>query len=337
MRCAPGRRSRVSASAWLPPRSDGGPARGRRPPRGGGGSTPWSAWWRTTARASPRRTASASSTPSSPRSRPERARDSASPTRRASPRSSGGASSSPSRTVRAPSSCCGSRRAPASPAARRAPSRAAGACEAGCAATAPGCGARAGRGIGTSRAAGGWPIGRHGTGVAPTPLRGPRTMGRKRDQAGRRRGGMTLIEIMVVLAILAVLLGVAIPNIAEWSRHMRLKDGARSIGDLLLLARTEAIRTGRRQVVFFGPPGSLDPALNPIEANGTWVPVLVLDDGPPATSNCVIDAGEDVEGLRPLDGLSWGVSVATGPVPTDSGAGPFAPAPWDGGTFADGG
>ena len=146
---------------------------------------------------------------------------------------------------------------------------------------------------------------------------------------------MTLLEVAVGVAILGVLAAIAVPNIAEWSRHQRLKDGARSVGDLLLLARTEAIRTGRRQVVFFGRPGSTDPSGNPVEANGAWVPVLVLDDGAPAGSNCLIEGGEEIEGLRPLDGLAWGVSEATGPVPTDAGNGVFAPSPWDGGTFAD--
>jgi prepilin-type N-terminal cleavage/methylation domain-containing protein len=148
---------------------------------------------------------------------------------------------------------------------------------------------------------------------------------------------MTLVEVVVALAILGVLTAIAVPNIAEWSRHQRLKDGARSVGDLLVLARTEAIRTGRRQVVFFGRPGSTDPAGNPVEANGEWVPVLVLDDGAPAAPNCVIEAGEDLEGLRAVDGLSWGVTEATAKVPTDAGAGAFAPTPWDGGTFADAG
>jgi len=153
--------------------------------------------------------------------------------------------------------------------------------------------------------------------------------------ARRRRGGMTLVEIAVAVAILGVLAAIAVPNISEWSRHQRLKDGARSVGDLLLLARMEAIRTGRRQIVFFGRPGSTDPGGNPVEANGEWVPVLVLDDGDPGGSNCLIEGGEDLEGLRPLDGLAWGVSEATGPVPTDAGNGAFAPSPWDGGTFAD--
>jgi prepilin-type N-terminal cleavage/methylation domain-containing protein len=146
---------------------------------------------------------------------------------------------------------------------------------------------------------------------------------------------MTLVEVMVAVGILGVLAAIAVPNIAEWARHQRLKDGARSVGDLLLIARSEAIRTGRRQIVYFGPPGSTDPAGNAVEADGTWVPVLVLDDGVPAGSNCQIEGGEDVEGLRPIDGLEWGVTEATGPVPTDAGSGPFAPSPWDGGTFAD--
>jgi prepilin-type N-terminal cleavage/methylation domain-containing protein len=161
-------------------------------------------------------------------------------------------------------------------------------------------------------------------------------MGLRSEYArSRTRGGMTLVEVAVAVAILGVLAAIALPNISEWSRHQRLKDGARSIGDVLLLARTQAIRTGRRHIVFFGRPGSTDPGGNPVLANGAWVPVLVLNDGNPGGSNCVIEGGEKVEGLRPIDGLDWGVSEASGPVATDAGSGAFAPSPWDGGTFAD--
>jgi prepilin-type N-terminal cleavage/methylation domain-containing protein len=142
----------------------------------------------------------------------------------------------------------------------------------------------------------------------------------QRAPSARRAGGMTLVEVMVAVAILGVLAVIAVPNFAEWARHQRLKDGARSVGDLLLLARAEAIRTGRRHVVFFGPPGTVDPAGTAVEANGSWVPVLLLDDGAPATANCAIEGGEDLQGLVAVEGVAWGSSRAAHAVPTDPGA-----------------
>jgi len=58
-----------------------------------------------------------------------------------------------------------------------------------------------------------------------------------------------LIEIAVVIAVVGVLAAIAVPNINEWSRHQRLRGAARDVGDLLVLARSDAIRTGRRQIV----------------------------------------------------------------------------------------
>jgi len=153
------------------------------------------------------------------------------------------------------------------------------------------------------------------------------------DLGVRWRAGFSLIELVVVVAILGVLAAVAVPNIVEWSRHQRLRGAARSINDLLVLARSDAIRTGRRQIVFFGLPGATDPSGAAIANNGSWVPVLRVDDDVPTASNCQIDAGEGREVLAPVEGLSWGVSAATVRVPTDGGYGLFDPSPWDGGTF----
>jgi prepilin-type N-terminal cleavage/methylation domain-containing protein len=149
----------------------------------------------------------------------------------------------------------------------------------------------------------------------------------------RLRAGVSLIEIAVVVVVLGVLAAVAVPNINEWSRHQRLRSAARDLNDLLLLARSDAIRTGRRQIVYFGRPGATDPGGGAIQRNGSWVPVLRTDDGVATASNCKIEAGEAREVVAPVDGISWGVSVATGRVPTDGGYGPFNPALWDGGTF----
>jgi hypothetical protein len=96
------------------------------------------------------------------------------------------------------------------------------------------------------------------------------------------------------------------------------------------------MRTGNRHVVFFGNPGATDPSGNAVEMTGAWVPVLLIDDGAPATANCAIEGGEALEAVQPQDGISWGVNFATSAVSTDGGAAPFDPGGvWDGATFAD--
>jgi prepilin-type N-terminal cleavage/methylation domain-containing protein len=150
---------------------------------------------------------------------------------------------------------------------------------------------------------------------------------------GRR--GFSLLELMVALGLLTVVLAVTLPSVVDWMRHQRVREAGRSIADLLLLTRSEAIRTGNQFVIFFGNPGTTDPSGNPVQRDGSWVPVLVIDDGPPATANCAIDAGEIRESIAPVEGLSWGAAAANARVPTDEGGAPFgSPLPWDGATFS---
>jgi prepilin-type N-terminal cleavage/methylation domain-containing protein len=154
----------------------------------------------------------------------------------------------------------------------------------------------------------------------------------------RSRSGMTLVELMVVVALMAAILALAVPAVSEWMGNQRARAAARSLADLLQLARSEAIRTGNRYVLFFGNPGSTDAAGNPVEMGGAWVPVLLINDGPPVSSDCQIGAGEALDAIGAVDEMSWGVSWANTKVSTDSGAAPFNPSPppdWDGATFAD--
>jgi prepilin-type N-terminal cleavage/methylation domain-containing protein len=142
----------------------------------------------------------------------------------------------------------------------------------------------------------------------------------------RARAGFTLIEVMIVVAIIGIFALVAIPKLNEWFDNVRTKGVARSIGDVFLLARSEAMRTGNNHVVFFGAPGTQDPAGNDIEDDdGNWVPLLILNDGPPATANCVIDGGEAFQAIH-IDGIEqvdFGTSQATGQAPADTGAGAY--------------
>ena len=78
----------------------------------------------------------------------------------------------------------------------------------------------------------------------------------------------------------------------DWLRHQRIKGAARSAADMFTIARAEAIRTGSNQIVFFGVPGATDTNGTALtDSDGNWVPVLILDDGAPATANCQISVG----------------------------------------------
>jgi len=152
----------------------------------------------------------------------------------------------------------------------------------------------------------------------------------------RRQSGLTLIEIVVVLGIVGVLMLLAGPVMTRWQDDQRAKSAARSAADLLLLARSEAIRTGNQYVVFFGPPGNTDPAGTDIEnSEGGYAPMLALADGAVATANCRINADEDFETIPAAEGVAWGVANATVRAPNDNGTAAFAPPQSSGHTFAD--
>jgi prepilin-type N-terminal cleavage/methylation domain-containing protein len=152
----------------------------------------------------------------------------------------------------------------------------------------------------------------------------------------RNTHGFTLIEIMVVVAIVGVVALLTSIEMGDWLRHQRIKGAARSAADMFTIARAEAIRTGSNHIVFFGAPGATDTngtAL--INGSGSWVPVLILDDGAPATANCKIDSGETRRTILPVDDVTWGVAKATTAAPDDGHSALFTAPQSSGRTFAD--
>jgi type II secretory pathway pseudopilin PulG len=143
---------------------------------------------------------------------------------------------------------------------------------------------------------------------------------------------MTLIELMVAVGLIGVIIGIGVSNLDDWFDNQRTKAAARSLADAFLRAHAEAIRTGNHHIVFFGPPGTTDGNGTAIEdGSGNPVPAMILDDGPPATSNCRIDNGEDQELVYPVEGVSWGVTDASTAVPGDPGTAAYT----GGVSFAD--
>ncbi len=57
-----------------------------------------------------------------------------------------------------------------------------------------------------------------------------------------RSAGFTLIELMVAIAILAILLFIALPNFAVWMQNTQIRTAGEAILNGMQLARAEAIR-----------------------------------------------------------------------------------------------
>jgi len=137
-----------------------------------------------------------------------------------------------------------------------------------------------------------------------------------------RSGGFTLIEVMTVIAIIGVMSALALTVIGRRVGDQRAKGAVRSVANLFLLARTEAIRTGTNHVVYL----QLDPADAALEdPNGNPVAALLIAD---ADADGIPDAGE-YKASVPFDAtnsLSWGstfAAVGSTAAPNDNPAGTF--------------
>jgi Tfp pilus assembly protein FimT len=60
-----------------------------------------------------------------------------------------------------------------------------------------------------------------------------------------------LIELAVVLGIIAALASAAVPSIQQMIERRRLQGFARDLGNMFEIARSQAVRTGHYQIVFF--------------------------------------------------------------------------------------
>ncbi len=101
--------------------------------------------------------------------------------------------------------------------------------------------------------------------------------------------GFTLVEMMVVVAIAAILAAIVGPNMATFLRNSRLSGGANDLLHSLSLARTEAIKRQAGNVVVCG--STAPTAANPVCTYNTFNGWFVFVD---LNNNWQHDNGEPV-------------------------------------------
>lgn len=124
--------------------------------------------------------------------------------------------------------------------------------------------------------------------------------------AATRLAGFTLVELMITLSLLAILLAVGVPSLADWIRNSRIRTAANNVQDALRTAQNEALGRSRPMVFMFtNSPPTTAPASVSAASGGKFWAVYQLPVGGSAESAQLIGTGN-------FSGAADGVAI-TGP------------------------
>lgn len=112
--------------------------------------------------------------------------------------------------------------------------------------------------------------------------------------SNRRRRGFTLIELMITVAVLAILIALAAPSFKEFFEKARLRGAVDDVVALLNKSRAEAVKRDRNVTVNLGGSGGTDWCVG---ANAATEPAANAMAPPAATCDCT-DAAECLIGTE---------------------------------------
>jgi type IV fimbrial biogenesis protein FimT len=124
----------------------------------------------------------------------------------------------------------------------------------------------------------------------------------------RKHQGLTILELLIVLAILGILAAVSFPGFMDTLGRMSANTAARSLASALSLARSEAVKAGM-DVSLCPSDDGLDCAAG--SWNSGWIVFIDANDDADGDTGS-IDAGDRVVRVfEPLAGMNLTVSPAT--------------------------
>jgi Tfp pilus assembly protein FimT len=94
----------------------------------------------------------------------------------------------------------------------------------------------------------------------------------KHNMIRRKKGteGLTLIELIVVMCILAVMVLISIPNIGRWLPRYRLRSAVRDVASSMQLARLGAIKDNREWAIQYDVNAQTYTVLSDEGPDGAW-------------------------------------------------------------------